>query len=266
VLWTQTRHGGVAVLEYCRPPRNFLSFVAMDELRTALRAIASDDEVAVVVLASTVPGYFGAHGDLDDLAAIASGAPTQGDPLAWYGTHKRIEEMPQPVIAAIDGQAWGGGCELAMACAIRIASHRAHFAQPEIDLGIIPGSGGTVRLPRLVGYGRATELIMTGRVIDATEAASIGLVDVLFPDDDFRAVALAYAAALAAKPAAALRAAKTTLAHSIGSPARDALRNETQAFVALQHTTTATSRQRAALDRYAVTPPSSVVRLSDLAG
>jgi enoyl-CoA hydratase/carnithine racemase len=235
----------------------------MDELRVELRAISDDDTVSVVVLASTLPGYFGAHGDLEDLAAVGAGTPTEGDPLAWFDTLRLIEGMPQPVIAAIDGQAWGGGCELVMACSLRLASPRAHFAQPEIDLGIIPGSGGTVRLPRLVGYGRATELIMTGRVIDAAEAQAIGLVNAVLESDDFLAEVLSYAAALASKPSAALRAAKATLAKSIATPARDGLRSETQAFVALQRSTMAQSLQRAALGRYATTPPEIVVRLSD---
>ena len=90
--------------------------------------------------------------------------------------------MPQPVVAAIDGQAWGGGCELSLACTLRVASERAHFGQPEVAVGIIPGAGGTQRLPRLVGAGRAAELVLSARIIDAAEALRIGLVEAVLPD------------------------------------------------------------------------------------
>ena len=94
--------------------------------------------------------------------------------------------MPQPVVAAVDGQAWGGGCELSLACTLRVASERAHFGQPEVAVGIIPGAGGTQRLPRLVGAGRAAELVLSARIIDAPEALRIGLVEAVLPDRRLR--------------------------------------------------------------------------------
>ena len=150
-LWSVEHRGPVAVATFNRPPRNFMSFVAMGELRAVLEVLAVRDDVTVVILTGGVPGYFIAHADLEDLSRMGRGEPVEGDPSDWGRTFALIESMPQPVVAAINGQAWGGGCELSLACTLRVAAESAHLAQPEVNVGIIPGAGGTQRLPRLIG-------------------------------------------------------------------------------------------------------------------
>src|SRR3954470_11160630 len=132
MFWHLSELGTIAVLTFTRPPRNFMNFAAMGELGDRLEALAGRDDVSVVVLTGGVPGYFVAHADLDDLSRLGRGEPVDGDPLSWGRTLALIEDMPQPVVAAIDGQAWGGGCELALACTVRVASTAAHLAQPEV--------------------------------------------------------------------------------------------------------------------------------------
>ena len=128
-----------------------------------------------------------------------------------------LESMPQPVVAAVDGQAWGGGCELSLACTLRVASERAHFGQPEVAVGIIPGAGGTQRLPRLVGAGRAAELVLSARIIDAAEALRIGLVEAVLPTDGFVDAVLEWVQPMATKPRPALFAAKRAVIEGCGS-------------------------------------------------
>jgi enoyl-CoA hydratase/carnithine racemase len=142
--------------------------------------------------------------------------------------------MPQPVIAAVNGQAWGGGCELALACTMRVAAASAHFSQPEVTVGIIPGAGGTQRLPRVVGPGRAAELVLSGRVVDADEALRIGLVEAVLPDDDFLARAARWAQPIATKPRHAIVAAKRALVEGFDLPLADGLRVEGRLFVECQ--------------------------------
>ena len=162
--WTLTRHGAAALATFNRPPRNLMSMAAMGELESLLHGVAGDESVTVLVLTGGVPGYFVAHADLDDLSALGRGEPVEGDPGSWSRAFDLLSTMPQPVVAAVGGQAWGGGCELALACTIRVAAASAHFGQPEVAVGIIPGAGGTQRLPRVVGPGRAAEMVLSGRV------------------------------------------------------------------------------------------------------
>src|SRR5690349_987636 len=179
------RRGTIALVTFRRPPRNLMSMAAMTELEGVLGAIAGDETVNVVVITGGVDGYFIAHADIDDLIKLGSGEPIEGDPFSWSRTFALMDAMPQPVVAAINGQAWGGGCELSLACTLRVAAASAHFGQPEVAVGIIPGAGGTQRLPRLIGAGRAANLVLTARIIDATEGERIGLVDAVLPDDGF---------------------------------------------------------------------------------
>jgi len=180
--WTETRHGRVAVLTFTRPPRNWMNILSMMELLGHLERLATEgDEVTVVMLTGGVDAYFIAHADLDDLAKLARGEDVGGDLGAWTKALHLLESMPQPTVAAIDGQAWGGGCETALACTMRIASERSHLGQPEVSVGIIPGAGGTQRLPRLVGSAVGAELCLSGRVIQADEALRIGLLNAVLP-------------------------------------------------------------------------------------
>jgi enoyl-CoA hydratase/carnithine racemase len=141
--------------------------------------------------------------------------------------------MPQPTVAAIDGQAWGGGCETALACTMRIGSERAHLGQPEVAIGIIPGSGGTQRLPRLVGAALGAELCLSGRIVDAAEAKRIGLLNDVLPTEGFVDHALAWCARIARHPAPAVFAAKQAVVEGLRLPLEDGLRLEVGLFLEL---------------------------------
>jgi enoyl-CoA hydratase/carnithine racemase len=160
--------------------------------------------------------------------------PVEGDPGSWARTFALFSSMPQPVIAAVNGQAWGGGCELALACTMRVASTVAHFSQPEVTVGIIPGAGGTQRLPRTVGPGRAAELVLSGRAVDAEEALRIGLVEAVLPADEFLEHVLAWALPIAQKPRHAIVAAKQALVAAQALPLDEGLRAEGRLFVECQ--------------------------------
>jgi enoyl-CoA hydratase/carnithine racemase len=161
----------------------------------------------------------------------AAVSPSRGDPRSWSRTLALLESMPQPVVAAVDGQAWGGGFELSLACTLRVASERAHFGQPEVSVGLIPGAGGTQRLPRLVGAGRAAELILSGRIIDAHEAAQIGLVEAVLTHDDFINRVMDWIGPIAAKPRTAVRAAKRAIVDGMRLPLDEALILEGRLFM-----------------------------------
>ena len=259
--WEVEHRGAIAVLTFTRPPRNFMSFAAMGELGNRLEELATRDDVSVVVLTGGVPGYFVAHADLDDLARLGRGEPAVGDPASWGRTLARIESLPQPVVAAINGQAWGGGCELSLACTLRVAAASAHLGQPEVSVGIIPGAGGTQRLPRLVGPGRAAELILSGRVVMADEARAIGLVEACLPDDRFVDRVVEWLQPMASKPRGALAAAKRAVVEGLRLPFDEGLRLEGRLFVECQLGGEAVALEEAALRRYDEAPPDAPVTL-----
>ena len=248
--WTLDRRDRVAVATFARPPRNLLSFAAVGELEALLEQVAADEQVAVLVLTGGVPGYFVAHADLEDLRRIGRGEPVEGDPGAWSRATALLESMPQPVVAAVNGQAWGGGCELALACTLRVAAASAHLAQPEVAVGIIPGAGGTQRLPRVVGPGRAAELVLSGRVVGAEEALRIGLVEAVLPDEGFLDAVLAWVAPMAAHPRPALVAAKRAVVEGARLPLADGLALEGRLFVECQVRPEALGLQDAVVERY----------------
>jgi enoyl-CoA hydratase len=171
----------IAFVTINRPDKlNALNDQVVAELGQAADRIASDDAIRGVILTGAGPKAFVAGADIADLAKQG---PFDGKAraLRGQGVLRRLETCGKPVVAAVNGFALGGGCELAMACHIRIASENAKFGQPEVKLGIAPGYGGTQRLPRLVGKGRALQLILTGEMIDAAEAYRIGLVNKVVP-------------------------------------------------------------------------------------
>jgi enoyl-CoA hydratase/carnithine racemase len=258
--WTLTEDDGIAVLTFARPPRNFMSFAAITELGERLRELGERNDVSVVVLTGGVPGYFVAHADLDDLARLGRGEPVEGDPRAWNTTLAKIEGLPQPVVAAINGQSWGGGCELALACAVRVAARSATLAQPEVAAGIIPGAGGTQRLPRLVGPGRALELVLTARPVAADEAAAIGLVEVVFDDDGFLEAAIDWARGIASQPRSALVAAKRAIIDGLRLPLSEGLRLEARLFAECLSDPATLAMQDRIRERYRGTPADVPVR------
>jgi enoyl-CoA hydratase/carnithine racemase len=232
--WTLERFDTVALATFRRPPRNLMSMAAMGELEQLVGEVAADADIQLLVLTGGIAGYFVADADLDDLAALGRGEAVEGDPGSWARTFALLESMPQPVVAAVDGQAWGGGCELCLACTLRVASDRAHFGQPEVTVGIIPGGGGTQRLPRLIGVGRAAELVLSGRIVDAEEAQRIGLVEVVLPHDGFVERVLEWVTPIATKPPAALRAAKRAIVDGMRVPLDEGLRIEGRLFIECQ--------------------------------
>ena len=199
------RDGAVAVITINRPRvLNALNTRTMDELRRTILALKHDADVRAVVITGAGEKSFVAGADINELAEQS---PAGGREHALRGQHvlDLIENMGKPVIAAINGFALGGGCELAMACTLRIASETARLGQPEINLGIIPGYAGTQRLARLVGAGRALELLLTGEQVTAQEAHRLGLVNRVVPPGELMPEARSLAAALAAKAPVAVK-------------------------------------------------------------
>jgi len=199
------RDGAVAIVTINRPKvLNALNAQTLDELRRAMLDLGRDDSVRVAVLTGAGDKSFVAGADINELAVQT---PTSGREHALTGQHvfDVIENLGKPVIAAINGYALGGGCELAMACTIRLAADTARLGQPEIGLGLIPGYGGTQRLARLVGKGRAMELILGGAPISAAEAERIGLVNRVVAAAELIAEATKFAQQLAKGAPIAMR-------------------------------------------------------------
>jgi enoyl-CoA hydratase len=199
------RDGAIAIVTVNRPKvLNALNTQTLDELRRAVLDLKHDESVRVAILTGAGDKSFVAGADINELAVQT---PTSGREHALTGQHvfDLIEGLGKPVIAAINGYALGGGCELAMACTLRIAADTAKLGQPEINLGIIPGYAGTQRLSRLVGKGKAMELILSGAPIAAAEAERIGLVNRVVPAADLMSAAKALAADLAKNAPIAMR-------------------------------------------------------------
>ena len=170
---------GIATLVIDRPSvKNALNRETVDECHAALQSLAADPAVGVLVMTGAGESAFVSGADINDIRARS-----RDDGLAAINSSlfSAVERFPRPTIAAINGYALGGGCELALACDIRVASDTAKFGQPELGLGIIPGAGATQRLPRIVGAGWAAHLILTGEIIDAKQALEIGLVTAVMP-------------------------------------------------------------------------------------
>jgi enoyl-CoA hydratase len=209
------RDGAVALVTIDRPQvLNALNSHTLDELRRTILALKQDESVRVVVLTGAGEKAFVAGADIKYMSGLGP-----DDAKGWgalgHEAGRLLETMPKPTIAAINGFALGGGCELALACDIRYASSRAKLGQPEINLGIVPGWGGTQRLARLCGIGVAKELIFSGRTIDAEEALRVGLVNALA--DPVLEKALETARELAAKSSVALALAKRLVNLSPGA-------------------------------------------------
>jgi enoyl-CoA hydratase len=199
------REDAVAIVTLARPNAlNALNRQLLAELSAAVAEMAAADDVRVLVLTGSGERAFAAGADISELAALDA-EQARRFAEAGQSLFRAIETLGKPSIAAVQGFALGGGCELAMACTLRVASETAQFGQPEIDLGTLPGFGGTQRLVRLVGRGRALDLLLTGRRIPAAEAERIGLVNQVVPAADLRREALALAHTLAGKPPLAIR-------------------------------------------------------------
>ena len=197
--------GGVATITFNRPKvLNALSVATLRELSHALDEVAANDDARAVMITGAGDKAFIAGADINELAVLG---PVDGQQVARHGqaVMDKLESLGKPVIAVINGYALGGGCELALACHLRLASDAAKIGLPEIGLGVLPGHGGTQRLARLVGKGRALDLICTGRHISAGEAKEMGLVNEVVPHDELMNRARELAETLASKAPVALR-------------------------------------------------------------
>ena len=195
----------IALVTINRPEKlNALNAAAKSELREVFAGFKTDPQVRVVVLTGAGEKAFVAGTDIRELTSLEQDSGREFS-LDGQKVFDDVENLGKPVIAAVNGYALGGGCELALACHLRVASDRAVFGQPEINLGIIPGYGGTQRLARLIGRGRAMELLLTGNHIDAQEAHRIGLVNMLVPHAGLLTAAKELATRIAGKAPIALR-------------------------------------------------------------
>jgi len=219
------RRGGTVVLTLDHPPVNVLSRPVLDRLVERLEEAEADPAARVVVLASAAEKAFAAGADIREMAPMG---PEEARRHGGRGqaVTRAIERLPLPVIAAVHGVCLGGGCEIVLACDLVLASEDAKFGQPEINLGVMPGWGGTRRLPRRIGAARARRWILTGESVPARRAESEGLVDRVVPRTELLPSALALADELARKPAVALAAAKYALLRAIDPEIDDGLAYE----------------------------------------
>ena len=243
----------VAVLTLNRPKvLNALNAALLRELEEVVHALAMDNQARAIVLHGAGGKAFAAGADIAELAEVGASA---GEELArrTQRIFRSIETMGKPVIACIDGYALGGGCELAMACTVRLANERARLGQPEVKLGLIPGYGGSQRLPRLVGRGAALKLLLTGEIVDAAEAFRIGLIDELVAGDSdaLMARALELAKAMAGMPPLAVGAMIEAVDQGADMALEDALAVEARIFGRLCGTDDKREGTRAFLEKRA---------------
>ena len=186
---TTSVENAILLITINRPDKlNALNKTVLDELNTAVDELYNNNAIRSAIITGAGPKAFVAGADISEFLGLKH---SEGMDLAHKGQYifKKIEDSPKPVIAAVNGFALGGGCELAMACHFRIASENAKFGQPEVNLGLIPGYGGTQRLTQLIGKGRAIELLITGNLLDAATALQYGLVNYVVPQEELLAKA-----------------------------------------------------------------------------
>ena len=242
---------GIATLTINRPDKlNALNDETLRALDRALDRVETEEGILAVIITGAGEKAFVAGADI---AEIAERNPVTAREMALRGQalYSRIETLSVPVIAVVNGFALGGGCELAMACHIRLASEKARFGQPEVKLGIIPGYAGTQRLPRLVGKGMAMELILSGRMIDAAEALRIGLVNHVFPPDALMDEAVKLAGEISAQGPLAVRFSMEAINQGLEMPFEAACSLEAHLFATLFATGDMKEGTRAFLEKRA---------------
>jgi enoyl-CoA hydratase len=238
--------GGIGTIRLDRPPMNVLNSACAGEIGQVAKQAAQRDEIRAVIVYGG-ERVFAAGADVKEMATAP--AEQMGELATQLSSSfVAVADIPKPTVAAITGFALGGGCELALCCDRRIAADDAKIGQPEILLGIIPGAGGTQRLPRLIGSSRAKELIYTGRFARADEALRIGLVDEVVAPGEVYAAAQRWALQFVAGPARALAAAKAAIDDGLDVDLSEGLRLEGEAFAALGHTEDQVTGMRSFLD------------------
>jgi len=239
----ERRDDGVALVRIDRPKANALSVALLTQLEEAARSLLADPPGAVVVWGG--PRIFAAGAEISEFGGTEEARRVGGH---FRAALDGLASVPRATIAAVNGYALGGGCELALACDFRVAADNARFGQPEILLGIIPGGGGTQRLPRLVGASRAKDLVLTGRQVAAEDALAIGLADRVVPAEEVLASALAWGAELARGPLVAQGLAKRAIDVGLDGPLADGLELEQELFGRVFETEDAVSGVRSFLD------------------
>lgn len=221
---------GIGIIILNRPKAlNALNTNILKELNSLLDTIAQDETVKVVIVTGSGEKAFAAGADIAEMQHLSA---IEGRKLGKFGQAviSKFESLPQPVIAAVNGFALGGGCELAMACDIRIASEKAKFGQPEVSLGIPPGFGGTQRLPRLVGKGRAKELLFTGDMIDVQEAYRIGLVNKVTTAEELMSVTKIMAGKIMSRAEVAVKLCKAAVNEGMNMDIESGIAYEAETF------------------------------------
>ena len=227
------KEGRIAIFTLNRPEAlNTLNLQALRELHEALVDFRDDNELWVGIITGTGEKAFCAGADIKETLPFMK-ENLQENPWVMLDTHMRGLELWKPLIAAINGVAVGGGLEIALACDIRIASERARLGTPEVNLGLIPGWGGTQRLPRMIPWCKAAELIFTGKLIDAQEAYRIGLINTVVPREEVVPTAMAWAETICQAGPLAVRAAKEAMIRGSSLPLEEGLRleNSLEAYV-----------------------------------
>jgi enoyl-CoA hydratase len=224
---------GTALITVNRPKvLNALNAQTLADLRTAFEAAKADGSVGVVILTGAGEKSFVAGADINEIKALEDYGAARAFADRGQGLLNFIERLGKPVIAAVNGFALGGGCEICMACHIRLASENAKFGQPEVGLGVIPGYGGTQRLARLAGKGLAAQLCLTGEMIDAAEAKRIGLVNQVYPQGELLEAARGMARTILSKGPLAVRYALAAVLRGSEMPLADGLEVEADMFAA----------------------------------
>jgi len=225
-ILTET-HGRVGLVKLNRPQAmNALNNALLAELMDALAAFDTDEQVNAMVIAGDQKA-FAAGADIKEMADKSLQEMVDGDPTAIFA---RIRNLQKPVVAAVSGWALGGGCELALSCDMIVASESARFGQPEVTIGVIPGAGGTQRLPRSIGKALAMEMVLNNRILSAREALSFGMVNRVVPPERFLEEALELAAQIAARAPLAVCAAKKMVNQAYERSLNDGLQEERLAF------------------------------------
>ena len=222
------RDGALAIVTIDHPPANAISRAVVAGITEAITTAEADADCRALILTGAGPKFFAAGADISEFGSAGGETIATGQDFTLSMERSRL-----PIVAAVNGIAFGGGCELTLACDVRIAASNARFGQPEIKLGIIPGWGGTQRLPRIVGRAAAIEMLFSGEPIDAARALQIGLVSRVVEPDELLDAAREVAGRFAAQAPLALAATKRAIAEGIDSGLADGLEAERRQFVSL---------------------------------